>query len=206
MSELKECSKCGKIKSFKEFNKRTNSKDGLMGDCRICHNKRCKKYYKTLRGMIVGIYNSQTFHSKRRNHTLQDYTSEELINHAVEKTNIIEMYTNWVKSGYNSNLKPSFDRLDDYKPYTLDNLQLITWEENNKKGYEDRKNGINNKQSKAVIGVHKGSGDVVEFYSTHEASRQLNICNSNISKSCKGKIKSVGGYIWSYKEPENTAL
>ena len=42
-------------------------------------------------------------------------------------------------------LAPSIDRKDDYKPYTFDNIQLTTWQQNKAKGHEDCKNGINNK-------------------------------------------------------------
>jgi hypothetical protein len=39
-----------------------------------------------------------------------------------------------------------------------------------------------------------------EWDSATTASRELNINQSNITKVCKGKIKTCGGFIWRYKE------
>ena len=45
----------------------------------------------------------------------------------------------------------------------------------------------------------KSTGELLAtFPSTHEAERVTGIANSNISKCCLGKRKSVGGYIWRY--------
>ena len=41
---------------------------------------------------------------------------------------------------------------------------------------------------------------IQEFESLREASRQLNIDCGSISKCCRGKNKSAGGYIWKYKQ------
>ena len=63
---------------------------------------------------------------------------------------------------------------------------------------------INNpKLSKPVIGINKVSGLIVEFPSTHEASRQTGISQGNIAQCCKGKLKSAGGFYWMYAEEEN---
>jgi hypothetical protein len=49
------------------------------------------------------------------------------------KNNFYELYNNWIDSGYKKSDKPSVDRIDDYKGYSFDNIQLMTWKENNKK-------------------------------------------------------------------------
>lgn len=61
----------------------------------------------------------------------------------------------------------------------------------------------NEKISKAVIGINKTSGLIVEFSSTMEAERQLGIAQQNICACCKGRKKSVGGFYWMYAEEEN---
>jgi hypothetical protein len=38
------------------------------------------------------------------------------------------------------------------------------------------------------------------FDSIIEASKELKICKSNISKVCKGKMNKTGGYIWKYNK------
>ena len=42
--------------------------------------------------------------------------------------------------------KTFVDRLNDYKGYSFDNIQLMTWQENKDKGHRDCLNGINNKE------------------------------------------------------------
>jgi ribosomal protein S20 len=76
----------------------------------------------------------------------------------------------------------------------------MTWEENRIKAVNDRINGINNKVATPVKGVHKITGQKVEFHSAREASRSLKIGQSHISKCCKGVIhyNSAGGYTWQY--------
>ena len=58
------------------------------------------------------------------------------------------------------------------------------------------------KRSKPVIGVDKVTGLIVEFGSAHEAERKLGIFSSNITKCCKGKYKSMGGFYWYYADSD----
>ena len=44
MSKTKYCRNCYKTKSVKEFNRKTNSKDGLQCYCRTCSQEEFKKY------------------------------------------------------------------------------------------------------------------------------------------------------------------
>ena len=69
-------------------------------------------------------------------------------------------------------------------------------EESNKKRAEKLTN--NPKISKPVIAIDKRTGLIVEFLSAHEAERVLGISQSNITKCCKGKKKSIGGFYWMY--------
>ena len=41
-----------------------------------------------------------------------------------------ELFDNWASSDYDAMLKPSVDRLDSYKGYTYNNIQLGTWRQN----------------------------------------------------------------------------
>jgi len=42
----KKCSKCGKIKSYQEFTKKSGRKDGLNSQCKNCTRKMTKKHYQ----------------------------------------------------------------------------------------------------------------------------------------------------------------
>lgn len=66
-----------------------------------------------------------------------------------------------------------------------------------------KKQRNNTKISKAVIGIHKINGLILEFSSACEASRQTGINQGNITKCCKGiGYKSAGGYYWFYADSE----
>lgn len=56
--------------------------------------------------------------------------------------------------------------------------------------------------SKAVIGIDKVSGLILEFPSTREAERQTGISKGNICDCLKGKLKTAGGFVWRYKEED----
>ena len=56
--------------------------------------------------------------------------------------------------------------------------------------------GKNSSRSKKVRCIEK---DVI-YEALREAERQLGIPATNISKACKGKIKTAGGYHWEYVE------
>lgn len=58
------------------------------------------------------------------------------------------------------------------------------------------------KKSKPVFSVDKVTGEIKEFPSLMEASRQTGINHSHVSACCKGKEKSAGGYYWHYVESE----
>lgn len=39
---------------------------------------------------------------------------------------------------------------------------------------------------------------IAEYSSVKEAGRKTGLCDSSISKACKGKLATCGGYIWQY--------
>lgn len=54
-------------------------------------------------------------------------------------------------------------------------------------------------KSRSVIQLSL-SGEVIKKWSSiKEASKAVNCCDSHISKCCKGKYKSAGGYKWKYE-------
>ena len=89
-----------------------------------------KAYKRTIDGLISRIYYSQKGSSKRREHNPPTYSKEQLHVWMTSQVNFNNLYINWVASGYKKDLVPSVDRLDDYKGYSFDNIQLMTWREN----------------------------------------------------------------------------
>ena len=55
------------------------------------------------------------------------------------------------------------------------------------------------KLSKKILQLTKSGEFIREWPSTREAGRELGIAQSNICNCCRGKLKSVGGFIWMYK-------
>ncbi|WMU08192.1 putative intron-associated endonuclease 1 [Clostridium phage vB_CtyS-FA70] len=73
--------------------------------------------------------------------------------------------------------------------------------EETKKKISESKKGANNPRSKPVLQLDKETGEVIaEFAGIKEAERVTGIHNSHISRVCRGKRKSAGGYYWQYKE------
>ena len=54
--------------------------------------------------------------------------------------------------------------------------------------------------TKSVLQYSKDGKLIAEYPSAREAERTTGCSNSGICNCCKGKRKSVGGYIWKYKE------
>lgn len=161
--------------------------------------KRTLKYVRTKKGVVTKIYSGQSRSSKVRGDLSQNYSKEEFKGWLFSQKNWDGLYNNWVESGYQKDLKPSVDRKDDYLPYTLNNIQLMTWKENRMKYYRDAKNGKNNKQNKVVIQYDLDGNAIKEYYSASQASRELGINVSHIGEVCRGGRKTSGGFKWKYK-------
>ena len=184
--------------------------------CRSCVNRaRPKKdiadkfnrlnHYHTLEGHITSIWNGQRQRSKRNGWAEPAYSREELIEWVRNQPNASDLYTAWELSGYEKNRAPSIDRLDDYKPYSFDNIRLVDWETNNKKGRESQIAGDNTKNCKAVRQLDLNGNVIAEFHSIMDAQRQTGVNNSHIYNACRGyrmsngKQKTVltaGGFKW----------
>lgn len=79
----------------------------------------------------------------------------------------------------------------------VDNLEMATSKENSQHRTFILKVG----KIKPVVMISKNTLEKVkEFNSIREAERIMKIDHSTISKVCRGKKKSAGGYFWEYKE------
>ena len=131
------------------------------------------------------------------------------------------LYDRWVSSGYDKFQRPSVDRLNDYLTYTLDSIQLLTWEANNQKHYQSKMDGSNNKQSLAVDMLSLDGTFIERFYSVSEAARRFNGIPSNIIGAIHQRVTrarkpdgsyrtkvatSAYGHKWQYSiTPNNNA-
>ena len=144
--EFKECSKCKLILPREDFHRRRGTKCGIQPMCKKCKGvysektkDRKSKYdrsrLESAQGVIDRAYYHQ-LHSRIQEKGLgkPEYSREELTGRYLDDYEFKILYNNWVESGFDKNLKPSFDRINPLKGYTFDNLQVITWQQNNEKG------------------------------------------------------------------------
>lgn len=158
-----------------------------------------REYRRSHNGIAVNMHNGQCRRSIKKGYPPPTYSADELYLWMVSQYNYLKLYNHWVASDYNKWVKPSADRINDYKPYTLDNLRLTIWYNNYKKGNDDARNGINNKRNKAVIGIHVDTGEQINFHSTSEAGRHDGFHQSAVGRACRAINGYHAGYIWHFE-------
>lgn len=87
-------------------------------------------------GVITTLFWHMKRRSKKRKHAAPKFTKVQLTKW-LYANGFKELYDAWVASGYDKWMKPSCDRIDDYKGYSLDNIRLTTWKANKDKQTED---------------------------------------------------------------------
>lgn len=155
----------------------------------------------TYRQWLNKVYGQQRSSSKTRNHPMPNYTKEELGQWITDNYAdvFIDMFAAWVASGYQKSLVPSLDRLDDALPYSLDNLQLLTWEANENKY---RTNREVNKRNRMVVATSLVDDSVTEYTSSALAAETLGLNQTSISRAARGERKSYAGWHWKFKDAE----
>ena len=142
------------------------------------------------------IYNGQRSSSKRRKHPMPTYSLDELREYMFASKRFHILYDNWKNTGYQKAKRPSIDRKDDDKPYTMSNIRITTWERNRAKQAKDIKSGKLKTRHIEVSQYSKDNKLIATFDSLMEASRQTGISRSNIGSVLKGKRKTAGGFLW----------
>lgn len=169
---------------------------------RLEYNRRYKKEYsKTKDGVVTQIYSSERASSKRRGHNSPTYSKQELKDWLFSQKEFHEHYDNWKNAGYppRGRMRPSVDRLDDSKGYSMDNIQLTTWGVNNAKGNKDRRLGkLRTAKKRTQVRQYLNDGNYNDYISIGEAARATGIPKGNICSACKGTRKTAGGFKWTY--------
>ncbi|CAH9012922.1 putative NUMOD1 domain-containing DNA-binding protein [Vibrio phage 249E41-1] len=192
----KECKDCQVSKSEYEFYQSNKSM------CKVCIRKRTNNKYKklgngydfTYKGVIRVLYKTQKRHQKLRGHGDMPYTKDELKDW-LESNGFKELFESWEKSGHPSELKPSVDRLDDFKGYSLDNIRLVTWKENRDHQASDiiSGKGTAGARCKGIRKLDK-DGHVIKIYvSYQEVRREEGYC---VHYAIKAKGGYCNGFYW----------
>lgn len=164
-----------------------------------------KQYRRTKEGVAITIYSHQRGSSKKRGHEVPTYSKDDLREWLFNQEKFHYLFENWERSGYLKALKPSVDRIDDSIGYTMTNIQLMTWRENNKKAHSDmrgRKLVYEIKSGKAVRQYTRDGAYIAEYVSVREAERQTGADNRRISMCCNGKRNHTGGFKWEFKNKD----
>ena len=141
LGTTKQCGQCHKIKNLSEYCNHPRGLYKKQSKCKKCSNENTKKLFRTKDGLCTRIYASQLSSSRRRGHVKPSYSVDDLRAWMQSQNNFNSLYDNWVDSGYSKMITPSCDRLDDFMPYSLNNIRLVTWGDNSDKGHMDRANG-----------------------------------------------------------------
>jgi hypothetical protein len=177
---------------------------GLQNECKECTKKRVKKnsskvgsgYDFSEKGVLRVIYKTQKRHNKIRGHGEMPYTKEQLKLWMYEN-NFLSLFDSWVKSGWSTEVKPSVDRIDDFKGYSLDNIRLITWRGNREHQHSDIFNGVSTsgKRCKALYQYDGVMNLIASYVSYSQAARSIGY---SLEYQIKKEVKCRGGYYWSY--------
>ena len=208
----KSCIKCQEIKTISEFKLNAEGKNvfklnGLVRTtnvCWTCRSLQKKSTYLTPIGKLRYIYKHQLQNSKTRGHNLPEYTEQELVDRYINSTEYKDIYNVWKDSGFKSELAPSIDRLKDSEGYSLNNIQLTTWQENNSKEHAKHKEGTSINEDLKPVWQYTMNGEYINNYiSQNEAARQVSsVTQQTISLCCMGKIKSSGNFRWFYTKQQ----
>lgn len=208
----KECCACHRILPLTAFSRQKLGKYGRTSKCKEC---RKQLYLRTKEGLVRNIYQAEKARTKRRNFEPVTYTFSELLDWFWKQPNAETLYKNWCDSGYKKELRPSIDRINDYKGYSLDNIQLVTCAQNLNRYHKDQFNGINTKDCRSIDQWTLDGQFIKTYPSIAIASRELSINKSNIRnvashykvkrKNKDGStreyyVTQAGGYKWTYHQ------
>ena len=130
---------------------------------------------------------------KRRGHVLS-FTLAEFHARFLHDETFLKLHKAWVDNGYQSDDRPSFDRIDPDLEYTLDNIQVLTWKENSDKGRKE------SARLTTSINVYDLKGKLLySFDSFKEAAQTLNLSVGNIDSVLKGKRPHTKGFTFQYR-------
>lgn len=208
----KVCNKCQKILPISFYAKQKLGKDGYRASCKECVTN---TYLRTKKGLIFKMHANQRAKSKKRNHPQPSYTKEDLVDWCMKQPLFHTLYDAWVSSNFDTQLIPTCDRLDDYKPYSLDNICLATFTENSNKYYQNVQEGLNTKSCQPVLCFDLNDNFIQEYHSLSAAARAVGTSHANIRNVCTqtplrkrnpdGTYRTFiprksMGFIWKFKE------
>lgn len=144
------------------------------------------KWRKTKRGVITNLY------GKMRSRNGVSFDLEWL--HVFSNCKKFDrLFVEWEKSGYDTQFKPSIDRISNKKGYEKNNIQWLTWSENRFKQSMERRS------RKGKVNQIMGNKIIKTYKSQRDAVIKTGLSQSNISSCLNGKRIYCGGYRWKFE-------
>lgn len=156
-----------------------------------------------LKNYYTQVYSSVRYKSKRRGDDYPKFTKEQLIEWLIIN-GLNQLWINYLESGKDKNLKPSIDRIDPYKGYEFDNMQLITWRENHLKGVRSNKHkkSYQYRENGKPVSLYKNGIFVKTFKSSVLCAKFLGVHKVSISKVLNGRLKTIKKHTVKYASQE----
>lgn len=159
---------------------------------------------RELRKYYTQVYSSIRSRSKRRGEICL-ISKSDLIIWLLSK-GVKKKYLAYIRSGYDKNKKPSIDRIDDFKGYFFENMQLITWGQNQLKGCNGEKHHMSSSQfnkamfSKKVYRYNKHGEFIALYNSAADAAIAMGCYYETMVRVAGGdkKRKTIKGEHFSY--------
>lgn len=197
---MKICFKCGAEKPLDQYYRHKGMFDGHLNKCKACTKKDVaenqENYDITEKGVIRVIYKAQVSSSKKRGHGKVPYSKAEL-GIWLYANGFKHLYDDWISSGMKKGLKPSVDRIDDFKGYSFDNIKLGTWDQNRHHQISDIRNGTGTGglRCKPVEKLDSNGNCICMYVSYSSASRDVGY---SLEYPIKHGTKCRGGFYWRY--------
>lgn len=93
-----------------------------------------RSYINTPKGFLTKQY------CRFRERGLCNISKKSFISWSLKNKSFQKLFQKWIDSNNNKWLKPSVDRINEYKPYQLDNIKWVTWKQNQIKMRTEKKN------------------------------------------------------------------
>ena len=158
-------------------------------------NKPLMRYRISPKGVLTNIYHKQIERCKKKGVSLPTYSLNEFHERFLNDEKFQDIYSNWVNNGCQYYDKPSIDRIDPDKGYSMDNIQVLTWRENREKG--DRENA--RRKTTAIVMFDRNGNKLREFESIKEAVKETNLHQGLIVAVCQGLRNHTGGFVFRYR-------
>lgn len=151
-------------------------------------------YRKTPKGLLTNLYHKMKERNIKKGFGKLPFSLTEFHKLYIESDIYLLIFNNWAENGYAFYKRPSIDRKNPNMGYELNNIQMMTWEENRRKGDKE-----NSRHTTSVVMCDFDGNIIKEFESIKLAVEATGLSQGNIIMCCQGKRRHTGGYVFKYR-------